>query len=402
VSRSAPARSPDRRCRSTRPSPQPELGFGRAFDNSLDAVGSRDHIAEALFAITMVAIDLSRLGEEWVLWTTEEFGFARLDDRFSTGSSMLPQKKNPDIAELARGKAGRVIGDLTGFLATIKGLPFSYNRDLQEDKEPLFDAVDQVRLALGAITGMIETATFDLDRMRAAADSETSAATDLAEWLVERGTPFRDAHATVGALVRRALAGRRRSAHSSPVTRPSAPRRRHSSPRRLGHEAHVARFGGAGCARRAAPGARGGADAMAGARRLVTYRHTVRVRYGECDMQRVVFNAHYFAYCDDAVDTWFRAVLAPAGGSFEDIGFDFMLKKGRAHWHAPLVFGETAELDCSVVAVGEHELRRDGGGAPTGARGSTRHHLREHGAAREPTAAGAAAVRAALDASAGR
>jgi argininosuccinate lyase len=184
-----------------------ELGFGRAFDNSLDAVGSRDHIAEALFAITMVAIDLSRLGEEWVLWTTEEFGFARLDDRFSTGSSMLPQKKNPDIAELARGKAGRVIGDLTGFLATIKGLPFSYNRDLQEDKEPLFDAVDQVRLALGAITGMIDTATFDLERMRAAADSETSAATDLAEWLVQRGTPFRDAHATVGALVRRALAG---------------------------------------------------------------------------------------------------------------------------------------------------------------------------------------------------
>ena len=184
-----------------------ELGFARAFDNSLDAVGSRDHIAEALFAVTMVAIDLSRLGEEWVLWTTEEFGFARLDDRFSTGSSMLPQKKNPDIAELARGKAGRVIGDLTGFLATIKGLPFSYNRDLQEDKEPLFDAVDQVRLALGAITGMIDTATFDLERMRAAADSETSAATDLAEWLVERGTPFRDAHAVVGALVRRALAG---------------------------------------------------------------------------------------------------------------------------------------------------------------------------------------------------
>ena len=184
-----------------------ELGFARAFDNSLDAVGSRDHVAEALFAVTMVAIDLSRLGEEWVLWASEEFGFVRLDDGFSTGSSMMPQKKNPDIAELARGKAGRVIGDLTGFLATLKGLPFSYNRDLQEDKEPLFDAVDQVRLALGAMTGMIATATFMTDRMQAAANSETSAATDLAEWLVERGTPFREAHAIVGALVRRSLAG---------------------------------------------------------------------------------------------------------------------------------------------------------------------------------------------------
>jgi argininosuccinate lyase len=184
-----------------------ELGFARAFDNSLDAVGSRDHIAEAIFAVTMIAIDLSRIGEEWVLWTTEEFGFARLDDAHSTGSSMLPQKKNPDIAELARGKAGRVIGDLAGFLATIKGLPLSYNRDLQEDKEPLFDAVDQVRLALGAMTGMIATATFVPERMQAAADSETSAATDLAEWLVGRGMPFREAHATVGALVRRALGG---------------------------------------------------------------------------------------------------------------------------------------------------------------------------------------------------
>jgi argininosuccinate lyase len=184
-----------------------ELGFAAAFENSLDAVGSRDHLAEALFAVTMIAIDLSRLGEEWVLWTTEEFGFATLDDGYATGSSMLPQKKNPDIAELARGKAGRIIGDLTGFLATLKGLPFSYNRDLQEDKEPLFDAVDQVRLALGAITGMIATATLRPDRMRAAADSETSAATDLAEWLVQRGTPFREAHAIVGTLVRRTLAG---------------------------------------------------------------------------------------------------------------------------------------------------------------------------------------------------
>ncbi len=184
-----------------------ELGFAHRFENSLDAVGSRDHIAEALFALTMVAIDLSRLGEEFVLWTTDEFGFARLDDGYATGSSMLPQKKNPDIAELARGKAGRVIGDLTGFLATMKGLPLSYNRDYQEDKEPLFDAMDTVRLALGAMTGMIATATFDHARMQAAADAETSSATDLAEWLVGRGMPFREAHAVVGALVRRCLAG---------------------------------------------------------------------------------------------------------------------------------------------------------------------------------------------------
>ncbi|HEY4331028.1 MAG TPA: argininosuccinate lyase [Ilumatobacteraceae bacterium] len=184
-----------------------DLGFGHVFENSLDAVGSRDHIAEALFDVAMVAINLSRLGEEWVLWTTEEFGFARLDDGYSTGSSMLPQKKNPDIAELARGKAGRVIGDLAGLLATMKGLPLSYNRDYQEDKEPLFDAVDQVRLALGAMAGMIATAAFDVDRMRAAADSPTSSATDLAEWLVERGMPFREAHAIVGALVRQSLHG---------------------------------------------------------------------------------------------------------------------------------------------------------------------------------------------------
>ena len=184
-----------------------ELGFAGLFENSLDAVGSRDHIAEALFDLTMIAINLSRLGEEWVLWTTEEFGFARLDDGYATGSSMLPQKKNPDIAELARGKAGRIIGDLTGFLATMKGLPLSYNRDYQEDKEPLFDAMDQVRLGLGALTGMIATATFDIDRMQAAADSETGSATDLAEWLVIRGVPFREAHAIVGALVRGALAG---------------------------------------------------------------------------------------------------------------------------------------------------------------------------------------------------
>ena len=120
------------------------LGFASTFENSMDAVGSRDHVAEALFALSLVAINLSRIGEEIVLWTTEEFGFARLDDAYATGSSMLPQKKNPDIAELARGKAGRLIGNLTGFLATMKGLPLTYNRDYQEDKEALFDSVDQI------------------------------------------------------------------------------------------------------------------------------------------------------------------------------------------------------------------------------------------------------------------
>ncbi|HEY8523489.1 MAG TPA: argininosuccinate lyase [Acidimicrobiales bacterium] len=182
-----------------------ELGFAAPFENSLDAVSDRDFVAEALFALSMVAVHLSRLGEEVILWTSEEFGFARLDDAYATGSSMLPQKKNPDIAELARGKAGRVIGDLTGLLATLKGLPLSYNRDLQEDKEPLFDAVDQVGLALAAMTGLYATLTFDVARMQQAADTPYAAATDLAELLVERGMPFRDAHALVGGLVRDSL-----------------------------------------------------------------------------------------------------------------------------------------------------------------------------------------------------
>ncbi len=184
-----------------------DLGFARAFENSLDAVGDRDFVAEALFDLALVGVHLSRVGEEWVLWTSGEFGFATLDDGYATGSSMLPQKKNPDIAELARGKAGRLIGNLTGLLVTLKGLPLAYNRDLQEDKEPLFDSVEQVSLAAVAIAGMIATATFDPERMRAAADEETSAATDLAEWLVRRGVPFREAHAVVGALVRAHVAG---------------------------------------------------------------------------------------------------------------------------------------------------------------------------------------------------
>ena len=184
-----------------------ELGFAARFDNSIDAVSDRDFVAESLFALTMVAIHLSRLGEEIVFWTSEEAGFATLDDAYATGSSMLPQKKNPDIAELARAKAGRLIGNLPGLLATLKGLPLAYNRDLQEDKEPLFDTVDQVRLGVRAMTGLMSSIAFNSEAMAAAADTPTSAATDLAEHLVAQGTPFRDAHAVVGDLVRRSLEG---------------------------------------------------------------------------------------------------------------------------------------------------------------------------------------------------
>ncbi|NNE11763.1 MAG: argininosuccinate lyase [Ilumatobacter sp.] len=184
-----------------------DLGFAGVFDNSLDAVSDRDFVAEAVFDLALIGIHLSRIGEEWVLWTSGEFGFARLDDAYATGSSMLPQKKNPDIAELARGKSGRLIGNLTGLLATLKGLPIAYNRDLQEDKEPLFDSVEQVLLAVSALAGMIATATFDTAAMAAAADEETTAATDLAEFLVRGGTPFREAHAIVGELVRATLDG---------------------------------------------------------------------------------------------------------------------------------------------------------------------------------------------------
>ena len=184
---------------------QRRLGFGRVFANSLDAVSDRDFVAEAVFALTMIGLHLSRMGEEWVLWTTEEFGFATLSDKHATGSSMLPQKKNADIAELARGKAGRVIGNLTGLLATLKGLPLAYNRDLQEDKEPLFDSLDQVNRGLEAIADMVAAATFHVDAMQRAADAPAAVATDVAEWLVARGMPFRQAHAKVGELVSRSL-----------------------------------------------------------------------------------------------------------------------------------------------------------------------------------------------------
>jgi argininosuccinate lyase len=182
------------------------LGFAASFANSLDAVSDRDFVAEILFDIALLGVHLSRIGEEWVLWTSAEFGFAVLDDAYATGSSMLPQKKNADIAELARGKTGRLIGNLTSVLTMLKGLPLAYNRDLQEDKEPLFDSVDQVRRALLALSGMIATATFQTDVMARGADAEALVATDIAEWLVGRGVPFRQAHAIVGSAVRDALA----------------------------------------------------------------------------------------------------------------------------------------------------------------------------------------------------
>jgi argininosuccinate lyase len=180
-----------------------ELGFTDSSANSIDGTAARDFVAEFAFVAAMTGVDLSRLAEEVVLWTTAEFGFARLDDAFSTGSSIMPQKKNPDIAELTRGKAGRLVGDLTGLLATLKGLPLAYNRDLQEDKEPVFDAVDTLLVVLPAVTGMVATLTFDAARLRALAPQGFSLATDVAEWLVREGVPFREAHEVAGAAVRR-------------------------------------------------------------------------------------------------------------------------------------------------------------------------------------------------------
>ena len=181
-----------------------ELGFRGALANSIDAVSDRDWVAEFLFVAAMIGVHLSRIGEEVVLWTSREFGWATLDDAWSTGSSIMPQKKNPDVAELVRGKSGRLIGDLTGLLATLKGLPFAYNRDLQEDKEPVFDAVDQLLLVLPAVTGMIATLRFDTVRISLSAPQGFALATDIAEWLVRRGVPFRDAHEIAGACVREA------------------------------------------------------------------------------------------------------------------------------------------------------------------------------------------------------
>ena len=178
------------------------LGFTSAAENSIDATASRDFAAEAAFVLAMVGVDLSRLAEDIILWSSTEFGYAKLHDSWSTGSSIMPQKKNPDIAELARGKAGRLIGNLTGLLATLKAQPLAYNRDLQEDKEPLFDSVGQLELVLPAMAGLVATLTFDTDRMAALAPAGYTLATDVAEWLVRRGVPFRVAHEAAGEAVR--------------------------------------------------------------------------------------------------------------------------------------------------------------------------------------------------------
>jgi argininosuccinate lyase len=183
-----------------------ELGFAAAADNSIDATASRDFAAEAAFVLAMIAVDLSRLAEDVILWSTTEFGYVRLHDSWSTGSSIMPQKKNPDIAELARGKSGRLIGNLTGLLATLKAQPLAYNRDLQEDKEPVFDSVGQLELLLPAMAGLVGTLLFDTDRMAELAPLGYTLATDVAEWLVRQGIPFRVAHEAAGAAVRAAEA----------------------------------------------------------------------------------------------------------------------------------------------------------------------------------------------------
>ncbi len=183
-----------------------ELGFTAAADNSIDATASRDFAAEAAFVLAMIAVDLSRLAEDVILWSTTEFGYVTLHDSWSTGSSIMPQKKNPDIAELARGKSGRLIGNLTGLLATLKAQPLAYNRDLQEDKEPVFDSVAQLELLLPAMAGLIGTLRFDTDRMAELAPLGYTLATDVAEWLVRQGVPFRVAHEAAGAAVKAAEA----------------------------------------------------------------------------------------------------------------------------------------------------------------------------------------------------
>ena len=183
-----------------------DLGFDDALANSIDAVSDRDWVAEFLFVAAMIGVHLSRIGEEVILMTSREFQWAQLDDAWSTGSSIMPQKKNPDVAELARGKSGRLIGNLTGLMATLKGLPFAYNRDLQEDKEPVFDTVEQLLLVLPAMTGMIATLKFNTELMAQSAPQGFALATDIAEWLVREGVPFRVAHEVAGACVQKAEA----------------------------------------------------------------------------------------------------------------------------------------------------------------------------------------------------
>ena len=182
------------------------LGFSDSVPNSIDGTAARDVVAEFSFVCAQVGVDISRLSEEIVIWNTKEFGYVTLDDSYSTGSSIMPQKKNPDLAELARGKAGRLIGDLTGLLTVLKGIPLAYDRDLQEDKEPVFDQIDTLDVLCPAVAGMIETMTIHLDRLAELAPQGFSLATDIAEWLVKQGVPFRDAHEISGTCVRLAEA----------------------------------------------------------------------------------------------------------------------------------------------------------------------------------------------------
>ncbi|WP_459588017.1 argininosuccinate lyase [Corynebacterium camporealensis] len=179
-----------------------ELGFDSATDNSLDGTASRDFASEAAFVLAQIAVDMSRLAEEIIAWSTPEFNYVVLHDAWSTGSSIMPQKKNPDVPELARGKTGRLIGNLAGLMATLKAQPLAYNRDLQEDKEPIVDSVSQLRLLLPAMTGLVSTLKFNEERMRELAPAGFTLATDLAEWMVRQGVPFREAHEASGACVR--------------------------------------------------------------------------------------------------------------------------------------------------------------------------------------------------------
>jgi len=241
------------------------LGFDGTFVNSMDAVSDRDFVAESLFSIALLGVHLSRLGEELVLWTSAEFNFASLGDAFTTGSSMLPQKKNADVAELARGKAGRLIGNLTGLLTTLKGLPLSYNRDLQEDKEPLFDSVRQVLLVLAALRGAYDSLTFNEAVAATAADDELLMAIDIAEVLVGEGMPFRQAHEFAGRLVGEAVRDGRTLADVVAAT-PDGERFREL----FTH--------GEGIARRTSPGASGPAAAPQQAEQLRQILDELRVR----------------------------------------------------------------------------------------------------------------------------
>ena len=305
-----------RRCRSTRRVTAEVLGFAAAFDNSLDAVSDRDFVAEALFDLALLGVHLSRIGEEVVLWSTEEFGFAAPRRRLRHRSARCcPQKKNPDIAELARGKAGRLIGNLTGLLATLKGLPLAYNRDLQEDKEPLFDAVDQVLLALAALTGLLDDApTFDPERMQRPPPTCPTARPPIWPSTSSSGhaVPRRPRHRRRPRARRRSSAGCRWPSSSQPTP----PRRRGRRAARAGRRGHAGARPAAAPARRRWPRSWPASESTCvegpAAHLMPTawpHRAQVRVRYGEVDMQRVVFNAHYLAYIDDTMESWLYAVL---------------------------------------------------------------------------------------------